>query len=99
MTPLEWLGGVARDDTLFVISGTWRDEHGSVYHLQRSLGLSINVLTIRPSGKRIYTKNLVRQHGCCTLWGSASKAFISDMDGDRLTWNRGKKQFTWHKLQ
>ena len=98
-TPLEWLGGAEKDDVLSMLAGTWRDERGSTYQLFEGRGSSLDVLTSRPSGERIYTKALIRNHGGGTLWGSADKAFILHMGGDRLQWKRGKQHFTWHKLQ
>ncbi len=102
MTPLQWLGGTEtgqKDDVLSVLVGTWRDERGSTYQLFQTTGSSLDVLTVRPNGRRIYTKALIRNHGCCTLWGSAAKAFVLHMDDDRLQWIRGNQRFIWTKLQ
>ncbi len=98
-TPLDWLGGDEREIALKLLVGTWRDERGSTYQLFQTTGSSLDVLTMRPSGRRIYTKALIRNHGSCIVWGSAAKAFLLHMDGDHSQWIRGNQRFIWTKLQ
>ena len=98
-TPLDWLGGDEREIALSLLAGSWLDENGSTYHLFCSSGLSLDVLTVRPTGRRLFTKSLIRNIGGCVLWGSAAKAFLLHMDGDHLQWTRGEQRFIWTKLQ
>ena len=99
-SPLEWLGGHEQDHVLKTLAGMWQDDQGSTYYLLENRGASLDVLTVRPSGHRIFTKSLIRSsHGSGAVWGTSAKAFVLHLDGDRLQWRRGEKRFNWRKIQ
>ncbi len=77
---LRWLGGtedkVVLKNIVSSLVGQWTDREGSIYTLtqgggtdEHTCGQNIDVLTLRPSGERRYTKGLIR----CIASGSGDE--------------------------
>lgn len=82
MCALKWLGGSEADylarEYMSLLVGQWKDLDGSLYVLRRgSCQNQIDVLTIRPSGQRRYTKGLIRiyeeDESVAVFWGKANR--------------------------
>ena len=105
MTPLDWLGGSEKDVTemdvmLSTLAGQWRDSAGSTYHLYGSSSRSLDVLTVRPGGNRLYTKGLIRERGGSIEWGAYPRQFqMKSLSAGVVRWSRGRRSFVWQKLQ
>jgi hypothetical protein len=97
-SPLAWLGGTDVEVLLRKLAGQWIDGAGSNYHLHIN-GNSLDVLTVRPSGKKVYTKRLIRETSGEIAWGRQPNEFTLKLDSGRLVWARGVQRFLWRKLQ
>jgi len=99
MAPLDWLGGSEMDVMLRTLAGQWRGGDGSLY-LICMCGARLDVLTIRPSGMRLYTAGLIRARGEFIEWGVYPRHFrMETLSPGVVRWIRGHRSFVWHKLQ
>ena len=105
MASLLWLGGAEQEllarQTLTELAGQWRGEDGSQYHLFCAEG-KIDVLTVRPSGRRLFTKGLIRSspRERSVVWGKdPRKLFTLTLDEGVAMWFRDRQRFVWCKLQ
>ena len=110
---LRWLGGSEEEMLLNKLAsalvGQWADREGSIYTLMQG-GTdeqhTIDVVTVRPTGERRFTKALVQCHTSGTgdavmFWGRwPPSRFDGLVVGEgRITWRRGSCTFDWQKLQ
>ena len=99
MTPLDWLGGSEMDVMLRTLVGQWRGTDGSLYEIFLR-GTYLDVLTIRPSGERLYTQGLIRERGGSIEWGVYPRHFdMKLLSIGVVRWTRGRSSFVWQKLQ
>ena len=93
---IDWLGGFAEgqmteasSEQLLGLCGSWLDQKGSVYQLLPASARSLHVYTIRPSGHRRYTANLVRlvtkRGELRVIWGT-HRYTLSHDGQDSIRW-------------
>ena len=103
MSALDWLGGPEEVVLLQTLVGQWRDERSGSMCILSMAGGQIDVLTIRATGSRIFTKSLIHCHGGDgVVWGrNPQREFkMALASKERVTWVRGRReQFSWRKLQ
>ena len=98
---LRWLGGSETDlYNRALLMGQWQDRKGSVYTLTPGKQPStIDVLTVRPSGKRRFTKDLIETRSDAAFWGKSQQQFVGEVSEMQVTWRREGVVFHWRKLQ
>ena len=95
-----WLGGseTALENRALIV-GQWQDNQGSIYVITPGKHHStFHVLTIRPSGERRFTKDLIDTRSDLAFWGKA-RPFIGEVKETEVTWRRERVVFKWSKLQ
>jgi len=91
---------------LLSLCGSWEDTNGSTYSLISNCKGSIDVTTVRPSGKTMFTSSLIRAEAFNgvdeILFGagrSSSCYVLSEYSGSSLLWKRkGAKSFDWKRV-
>ena len=98
---LQWLGGTDGDRrTRALLIGQWQDRRGSVYTLTPGRSeFTIAVLTARPNGKQLFTRDLVVCRDSSAFWGKVQRQFVGVVEETQATWRRDGTTFHWKKLQ
>ncbi len=60
---------------------------------------SIAVLTVRPNGKQLFTRDLVVCRDSSAFWGKVQRQFVGVVEETQATWRRDGTTFYWKKLQ